>query len=365
VGEQVSFYAPNKVATAAADAWPWQTWFSWLLRSLITIVLAVAGVVSSVYVFRWTLEWTDWSFALVLTAFLIGLMPARHYFARTHPELGKWACGMWAVVLAFALIIAAVTVTPREKITPESPAGIEHEIELFNARNYPPRYQVEVMRSRAIDYCPDYEKWWVYLFPLRACWDARKFEGWLAEIDRYKANDRKLIAWGRHPPRAPTASLWPGWAYIGHEAHMLPMRLLLVLIAAVAFWGAVEMQNVILAEKPGSLTPSTSTSTAAPIAAKSQTEQAFEAWASEMLVKDTATDTPTGLLFLAYRLACLAKGWPEYNSEAFGRKLASWARDKFKTVEREGAKKVPVFVGIALVENDITTQARRSYENTA
>jgi len=367
VGEQVSFYAPNKVTAPppAPDTWPWQTHASYRIRSLITIALALAGVVAAAYVFRWFAEWADWSFSIGLTALLISLMPARHYFAKTHPQLGKWAFGLWAAVLIFALIAAAIMTTPREKITPESPAAIEHEQELFNARNFPPRYQVEAMRSRAVAYCPDYEKSWSYLLPFRACWDARKFEGLLAEIDRWKANDRKLLQWERQPPRAPTASLWPGWAYIWHEAHALPMRLLIVLIAAVAFWGATEAQSVLLSEKPGSLTSPALASHSPLIATKTETERAFEAWAAGNLMKDTSVDEPAALLFLAYRLSCLAKNWPEYNSEAFGRKLTAWARDKFKTVERENAKKVPVFVGVTLVDDEITRQARRSFEGGA
>jgi hypothetical protein len=360
--QTVSFVADKPTPAPAADAWPWQAHASYRIRSLITIALAIAGVVASAYVFRWMAEWADWSFAAIMTAFLTGLMPARHYFQRSHPALARAALWLWAAVLGLALIAAAIMTTPRTPLAQESPAAVEHEQELFNARNYPPRYQVEAMRSRAVAFCPDYEWWPTYLLPWRACWDARKFEGWLAQIDAYKANDRKLIEWSHHPQRPPVASWWPGWGYVGHEAHMLPMRLLIVLIAAVAFWGAVEMQNVMLT---GPAVSAGSTPTGTVVSGKTETERAFEAWAAEYLIRDSAVDTPTELLRIAYRLACMAKGWPEYNAEAFGRKLASWAREKLKTFEREGAKKMPAYIGLALKDDAITQEARRSFEGGA
>lgn len=373
MAELVQFYA-DKPAPSAPDLWPWQTYLAYRLRSLITVALAIAGAVSAVYVFRWLMAWTDAPFAVGLTALLVSLMPARHYFARTHPALGKWAFGLWAAVLAFALISAAMMTTPRPQITPESPAGIEHEQELLNAMSYPPRYRVEAMRSYAIQFCPAYERWWTYVFPVpnfRACWDARKFEVWLAEIDRYKANDRKLAQWERNPQAPLVSSWWPGWAYLGHEAHMLPMRILIVLVAAVAFWGVVEMQNVMLAEKygqagvAGSVAPSNGPARPPSPSSKTETERAFEAWATDYLVRDPHTDTPTELLSLAYHLSCLAEDRPAYNEEAFGRKLASWAREKLKTFERLNAKKAPVYVGLTLKDGAITQEARRSFENGA
>ena len=113
----------------------------------------------------------------------------------------------------------------------------------------------------------------------------------------------------------------------------------------------------------GTVPASTPTGGALIAAQKSRTEQAFEAWAAENIVRDSNTDTPTELLRLAYRLSCLAKGWPEYNGEAFGRKMASWAKDELKTFERDSSKKIPAYVGITLAESEITKQARRSYEN--
>jgi hypothetical protein len=363
VDQVVSFIADKPVRTLAPDAWPRQAYLSYRIRTLITIVLGLAGVVAAVYVFIWLEAWADWSFALGFTAFLSGMMPARHYFARTHPALGRWSARLWVVVLAFALVAAAIMTTPRET---ETPSAIEHEQELFNARNYPPRYKVEAMRAYAIQFCPEYERWFTYLVPWHACWDARKFDGWLTEINHYRVNDRKLIQWDRHPPQPPVILWWPGWSYIAREAHMLPMRLLIVLISAVAFWGAVEMQNVILVERPG--TESTfmaapSVPNIPPIATQTETEGAFEAWALEYIKRDSNTDTPTELFRIAYRLVCMSKGWPEYNADAFSRKLTSWARDKLRTFERENTRKVRVYIGLTLKDDPITQEARRSFEN--
>jgi hypothetical protein len=96
--------ADKPAPAPAADAWPWQAHASYRIRSLITIALAIAGVVAAVYVFRWLAEWADWSFAAIMTAFLTGLMPARHYFQRSHPALAKAALWLWIAVLGLALI---------------------------------------------------------------------------------------------------------------------------------------------------------------------------------------------------------------------------------------------------------------------
>jgi hypothetical protein len=98
--------------------------------------------------------------------------------------------------------------------------------------------------------------------------------------------------------------------------------------------------------------------------AKTETERAFENWAGEYLLPDSSVDTPTELLRIAYRLKCLSAGWPEYNAEPFSRKLASWTKENLKTFERE-TKRGPAYVGIGLIDDDITRQARRSYENGA
>jgi len=71
------------------------------------------------------------------------------------------------------------------------------------------------------------------------------------------------------------------------------------------------------------------------------------------------------LKWVAVATSGVGKAWPEYNAEAFGRKLASWTREKLKTFERENAKKVPVYVGLSLRSDPITQEARRSFENGA
>jgi len=71
------------------------------------------------------------------------------------------------------------------------------------------------------------------------------------------------------------------------------------------------------------------------------------------------------LKWVAVAASGVGKAWPEYNAEAFGRKLASWTREKLKTFERENAKKVPVYVGLSLRSDPITQEARRSFENGA
>jgi hypothetical protein len=134
-----------------------------------------------------------------------------------------------------------------------------------------------------------------------------------------------------------------------------------IFVAWAAVGGAILFGCAYVLTMP---IPAAPTSTPAP-AAKSETERAFEAFCAEALVKDSGVDTPTALIFLAYRLTCLAKNWPDYAEDAFNRKLAAWARDKFKTVERVNAKKVPLYIGITLADSEITQQARRSYENGA
>jgi hypothetical protein len=146
----------------------------------------------------------------------------------------------------------------------------------------------------------------------------------------------------------------------------MPIRWIFVLVAGTAFWGFVEALNVILAEKPGAagiMAPVSPVAPVAPVNGKTDTERAFEAWAAEYLIRDANTDTPTELLRIVYRLACMSKGWPEYNGDAFSRKLASWTRERLKTFERENAKKVPVYVGLTLKDDAITQEARRSFEN--
>jgi hypothetical protein len=360
----VSFLADKPAPASAPDAWPWQSLLAWRLRLAVALVLAAAGLFTARHAFLWNADLAGVEFGLGLTAFLIGLMPCRHYFQRTHPALAWWLLGLWIAVLSISLLAATLAVTPLDVAAPETVAALDHEIELCNARNRPPRREIERRRLIAIERCPDYEAWFSYLIPNAFCWDARKFERDLAAIDRCKEADRRVMHLERHP-QAP-ADWFPGWSYVATEAHQMAIRWIFVLIAGTAFWGFTESLNVILAEKPGAagMVSPVSAPIATPVVpSKTQTESAFEAWASEYLIRDQNSDTPTELLRLAYRLACLGKGWPEYNGDAFSRKLASWTRERLKTFERDNAKKVPVYVGLTLKDDAITQEARRSFEN--
>ena len=101
-----------------------------------------------------------------------------------------------------------------------------------------------------------------------------------------------------------------------------------------------------------------------PVNGKTPTEQAFETWAGEYVVKDTGADTPSALLYLCYQLVCAQKGWPEYaDADAFGRKLKPWAQAKHQSVETEKSNGRMVYVGVNLKPDAISEQARRSLEN--
>jgi hypothetical protein len=139
----------------------------------------------------------------------------------------------------------------------------------------------------------------------------------------------------------------------------------LVIVAFASFGFAVTLASGYALTRPIVLTGSTSTPTPSTGAGKSPTEQAFNSFCAEYLLRDSSVDTPSELIRIAYRMLCLSKNFPEYNAEAFSKKLASWTREHLKTFEREGgAKKPAAYIGLALKDDAITQEARRSFENS-
>lgn len=102
----------------------------------------------------------------------------------------------------------------------------------------------------------------------------------------------------------------------------------------------------------------TASKPATPLQAKGDTEAAFERWANEYLIRDADKDTPSTEILLAYRISCASRGVPAYRTEEFNLKLAAWLRDKFKSVERENAKGIPVYVGVALIDDAISQEGK-------
>lgn len=246
---EVTFNADTTRSSPPADAWSWQAWISWYLRLAIALTLLVAGCVASVFTLSWNIQWADIGGGIVLTSFLIGLMPARHYFQNTHPGLAKFTLVVWVVVSGMSIVAATSAISPSNLKLPDTIASLDHEIELCNARNYPPRRVLENMRSRAVQFCPDYEQWFTKVFHTPACMDARMYEEDLKRLQRCHDADAKIIDLERHPQQRAVASLWPAWGYLAQEARLLPMRILFVLVTGMAFWGFVEAMNVILTEQ--------------------------------------------------------------------------------------------------------------------
>lgn len=99
---------------------------------------------------------------------------------------------------------------------------------------------------------------------------------------------------------------------------------------------------------------------------KTPTEQAFENFASEYILKDASIDSPSALLYLCYQLKCAKEGWPQYDGpDAFGRKLKPWVLAKHNSVETEKTKGRMVYTGVNLKSDSISDQARRTLENGA
>ena len=97
---------------------------------------------------------------------------------------------------------------------------------------------------------------------------------------------------------------------------------------------------------------------------KTPTEQAFENFASEYILKDASIDSPSALLYLCYQLKCAKEGWPQYDGpDAFGRKLKPWVLAKHNSVETEKTKGRMVYTGVNLKSDSISDQARRTLEN--
>jgi hypothetical protein len=97
---------------------------------------------------------------------------------------------------------------------------------------------------------------------------------------------------------------------------------------------------------------------AAPLQAKGDTEAAAEQFFNEYLIRDASADTPTEQIRLAYRLSCASRALPTYRAEEFNLRLAAWLRAKFKAVERENAKGVPVYVGVSLIDDAIGQEGK-------